>query len=49
MHGTMNLKFESSALRPDRFSPRERVSGMHCLGGWVGIRTGIRTLTEKLI
>ena len=31
---------ESSALHPGRFSPppRERVSGMHFLGGWVGIR-----------
>jgi hypothetical protein len=26
---------EWSASRPGRFSPRERVPGTHCIGGWV--------------
>jgi hypothetical protein len=32
---------EWSALRPDCFTPRERVSGTHWVGGWVGPKTDL--------
>jgi hypothetical protein len=50
---------EESASCPGRFAPRERASGTHWIGGWVGPRaglddawkildpTGTRTLTAR--
>jgi hypothetical protein len=32
---------ERSALRPGRFTPRERASGTHWIGGWVDLRPGL--------
>jgi hypothetical protein len=32
---------EWSALRPCRFTPVERASDTHWIGGWVGPRTGL--------
>jgi hypothetical protein len=30
-----------SASCSTRFNPREKASGTHCIGGWVGPRTGL--------
>jgi hypothetical protein len=32
---------ESSAERPDRFTPGERAPGIHWIGGWVDPRAGL--------
>jgi hypothetical protein len=32
---------EWSDSRPGCFTPKERVSGTHWIGGWVGLRTGL--------
>jgi hypothetical protein len=38
---------EWSASRPGRFTPRERASGTHWIGGWVGPRTGLDAVVKK--
>jgi hypothetical protein len=32
---------EWPASRPGRFTLGERAPGTHCIGGWVGLRTGL--------
>jgi hypothetical protein len=38
-----------SASRPYRFTPGERVAGIHWIGGWVGSRTGLDAVEERKI
>jgi hypothetical protein len=38
-----------SASRPDRFTPRERVSGTHWIGGWVGPRAVLDAVAKRKI
>jgi hypothetical protein len=40
---------EWSASRPGRFTPRERATGTHWIGGWVGSRAGLDTLSNRKI
>jgi hypothetical protein len=40
---------EWSALRPGRFTPRERAPGTHCTGGWVGPRAVLDTVVKRKI
>jgi len=37
---TSALDGESSASRPDRFTPGEKAPGTHRIGGWVGPKLG---------
>jgi hypothetical protein len=38
---------EWSASRPGRFTPRERVPGTQCIGGCVGPRAGLDTVSKR--
>jgi hypothetical protein len=38
---------EWSASRPGRFIPRERFSGMHLVGGWVGSTACLDAMAKK--
>jgi hypothetical protein len=38
---------EWSASRPGRFTPRERASGTHWIGGWVGPRAVLDAVKRK--
>jgi hypothetical protein len=38
---------EWSASRPNRFTPRERVTGIHWTGGWVGSRAVLETVVKR--
>jgi hypothetical protein len=38
---------EWSASRPDRFTPGERAHVIHCVGGWVGLRTGLDDMERR--
>jgi hypothetical protein len=40
---------EKSALRPGRFIPRERASGTHWIGGWVGPRAILDAVVKRKI
>jgi hypothetical protein len=40
---------EWSASHPGLFTPRERATGTHCIGGWVGPRTGLGTVVKRKI
>jgi hypothetical protein len=40
---------EWSASRPGRFTPIERASGTHWIGGWVGPRTGLDDVERRKI
>jgi hypothetical protein len=40
---------EWSALRPGRFTSRERVPGTHWVGGWVGPRAGLDAVVKRKI
>jgi hypothetical protein len=40
---------EWSASRSSRFNPRERASGTHWIGGWVGTRAVLDTVVERKI
>jgi hypothetical protein len=40
---------ERSVSRPVRVSPRERASGTHWIGGWVGPRTGRDAMEQRTI
>jgi hypothetical protein len=40
---------EWSASRPGRFTPRERVPGTHCRGGWVGLRAVLDAVVKRKI
>jgi hypothetical protein len=40
---------EWSASGPGRFTPGERVPGIHWIGGWVGPRTGMENVEKKKI
>lgn len=42
-----NTQTKGSALRPGRFTPGERVSGMQLIRGWVGLMAKIRPLEKK--
>jgi hypothetical protein len=35
------------ASRTGRFTPRERAAGIHWIGGWVGSRAGMDTMTKR--
>jgi len=35
------------ALRPGRFTPRERAPGTHLIEGWVDPRAGVDTVVRK--
>jgi hypothetical protein len=39
---------EWSAPHPGRFTPEERVTGTHWIGGWVGPRAGLDAV-EKIL
>jgi hypothetical protein len=38
---------EWSASRPGRFTPGERASGIHWIGGWVALRTGLDDVKKR--
>jgi len=38
-----------SASRTGRFTPRERVPGEHCIGGWVGPRSGLDAVVKRTL
>jgi hypothetical protein len=38
---------EWSSSRPGRFTPRERVSGTHWIGGWVGAKAGLDDVEKR--
>jgi hypothetical protein len=40
---------EWSTSRPGRFTPRERASSTHWIGGWVGPRTGLDVEKRKFL
>jgi hypothetical protein len=40
---------EWSVLRPSRFAPRERDSGTHWIGCWVGPRAGLDAVEKRKI
>jgi hypothetical protein len=40
---------EWSASRPGRSTPRERVPGTHWIGGWVGPRIFLETVSNRKI
>jgi hypothetical protein len=40
---------EWSALRPGRFTPRERAPGTPWIGGWVGSRAVLDTVVKRKI
>jgi hypothetical protein len=40
---------EWSASRPGRFTPRERASSTHWIGGWVGPRAGLDAVVKRKI
>jgi hypothetical protein len=40
---------ELSASRPGQFTPRERASSTHWIGGWVGPRAGLDTVSKKIL
>jgi hypothetical protein len=40
---------EWSALRPGRFTPRERGPGPHWIGGWVGPRAVVDAVAKRKI
>jgi hypothetical protein len=40
---------EWSALRPGRFTPRERTPDTHWIGGWVGPRAGLDAVVKRKI
>jgi hypothetical protein len=40
---------EWSASRPGRFTPREKTSGSHWIGGWVGPRAGLDAVVKRKI
>jgi hypothetical protein len=35
------------ALRPGRFTPRDRAPDTHWIGGWVGPRVGLNSVEER--
>jgi hypothetical protein len=45
----LGTRWKSSASRPSRFNPRERASGTHWIGGWVGPRGGMDTVSKRKI
>jgi hypothetical protein len=38
---------ERSVSRPGRFTPGERASGTHWIGGWVGPRAGLDATDKR--
>jgi hypothetical protein len=40
---------ECSASCPVRFTSRERAPGIHCIGGWVGLRAGLDEVSKRKI
>jgi hypothetical protein len=40
---------EWSVSCPGRFTPRKRAPGIHCVGGWVGPRSGLDTVSKRKI
>jgi hypothetical protein len=40
---------EWSASRPSRFTPRERATGTHWIGGWVGSRAVLDAVVKRKI
>jgi hypothetical protein len=38
---------EWSASHPGHFTPEERAPGTHCIGGWVGPRTGLDDVEKR--
>jgi hypothetical protein len=40
---------EWSVSRPGRFTPRERASGTHWIGGWVGLRADLNAVVKRKI
>jgi hypothetical protein len=38
---------EWSASRPGHFTPKERVPGIHWIGGWVGPRAGLDDVEKR--
>jgi hypothetical protein len=40
---------ERSAIRPGRFTPRERAAGSHWIGGWVGLGACLDDVERKKI
>jgi hypothetical protein len=42
-------RWEWSASRPGRFTPRERASSTNCIGGWVDPRAGLDAVVKRKI
>jgi len=38
---------EWSASQPGRFTPRERATDIHWIGGWVGPRAGLEAVVKR--
>jgi hypothetical protein len=53
MHANLLLKTSAldggkwSALRPGRFTPKERAPGTHWIGGWVGPRAILHAVVKR--
>jgi hypothetical protein len=45
----LGTRWEWSASRLGRFTPRERAPGTHSIGGWVGPRAVLDTVVKKKI
>jgi hypothetical protein len=43
------MKMNGQLHDPVAFTPRERASGIHWIGGWVGPRTGLDTVVKRKI
>jgi hypothetical protein len=45
----LDIRFRWSASRPGRFTSRQRAPCTHCIGGWVGPRTGLYAVVKRKI
>jgi hypothetical protein len=46
IHVCVTSAVVGGASLPDRFDPQGKPSGIHWIGGWVGLRTGLDDVEE---